>query len=151
MGACGVVVREVRAQQATEVSFVEHEEVIETFAPDRPDHTLHKGILPGGSWGYEDLANPQAFGASGEHLAVDRIAIPEEILRGRRILERLDDLLGGPGGGGVIGDIDVDECPAVVAEHDEREEQAEGEGGDDDEVDRDDVLEMGVKEGPPRR
>src|SRR5215470_1537100 len=71
MRAGGVVVREVTAQQASEVPFVEHNDVIEAFPSNRPDDTLGEGILPGRSRGDEDLAHPQARHSPGEHLAVD--------------------------------------------------------------------------------
>jgi hypothetical protein len=69
MRAGGVVVREVTAQQAAEVSFVEHDDVIEAFPPNRPDDALGEGILPGRSRRDEDLANPQAFRPPYEHVA----------------------------------------------------------------------------------
>jgi hypothetical protein len=56
--------------------------------------------------------------------------------------ECLDDLASRPAGGGVIRDVDVDERAALVAEHDEHEEQTEGESQDEAEVDGDDVSGM---------
>src|SRR2546428_422931 len=49
----------------------------------------------------------------------------------------------------VVGDVDVNELPAIVAEHDEREEQAESEGGNDKEIDPDNLPEMRLQEGAP--
>jgi hypothetical protein len=40
MGAGGVVVREVTALQASEVRFVEHDDVIEAFSTNRADDAL---------------------------------------------------------------------------------------------------------------
>jgi hypothetical protein len=42
-----VVVVAVRAKQATQVAFVEHDDEIEAFSTDRPDDALGKEILPG--------------------------------------------------------------------------------------------------------
>jgi len=50
----------------------------------------------------------------------------------------------------VIGDTDVDEFPAVVAENDEAEEQAEGQRRDDEEIDGGDVFQVGLQEAAPR-
>ena len=61
MRARGVVVREVAAEQAAEVSFVDHDDVIEAFPSNRPYDALGEGILPGRLRGDEDLAHPQAF------------------------------------------------------------------------------------------
>jgi hypothetical protein len=41
----------------------------------------------------------------------------------------LDELLSGPSGGGVLGDVEVDDPPAMVSEHDENEEDPEAGGG----------------------
>src|SRR2546422_4314008 len=54
MRARGVVVREVTAQQASEMPFVEHDDVIEAFPSNRSDDALREWILPGRAWGDED-------------------------------------------------------------------------------------------------
>src|SRR2546422_4897726 len=149
MRAGGVVVREVTAQQASEVPFVEHDDVIEAFWSNRPDDALGEGILPGRSRRDEDLANSQTLHPPCEHVAVDGIPIAEQVLRRRLFWEALDQLVGGPGRGWVVGDVDVNELPAIVAEHDEREEQAESEGGNDKEIDPDNLPEMRLQEGAP--
>src|SRR5919106_2100490 len=43
----------------------------------------------------------------------------------RSARDRVDDLLGGPVGGGVFGDVEVDDAAAMVGEHDEDEEDAQ--------------------------
>jgi len=137
MRARGVVVREVTAQQAAEVSFVEHDNVIEAFPPNRPDDALGERILPGRSRRDEDLANPQASRPPYEHVAVDGVAIAEQVLGRCLFREALDKLEGGPGGGGVVGDVDMDEFSTVVSKDQESEEQVEGQGRNDEEIDGD--------------
>ena len=44
-----------------EVAFVEDEDVVEALAADRADDALCEGILPGGAWGGEDLADPHTL------------------------------------------------------------------------------------------
>src|SRR3989442_8010214 len=150
MRARGVVVGEVTAQQPSEMSFIEYDHVIEAFPSNRPDNALGEGVLPGGSWGDENLVDPHAFHAPCEHIAVDGVPITEQVLGCGLFREALDKLLGGPGGGWVVGDVDMDEFPTVVAKDQEPEEQAEGGGGDDEEVDSDDVTERRLKEGARR-
>ena len=151
MRAGDIVVREVPAQQASEMPFVDHDDVIEAFASNRSDDALGEGILPGRPGGDEDLAHPQAFHAPDEDVAVDSIPITEQV-RGRCLFrEALDQLVGGPGGGGVVGDVDMGEFSTVVSKDQESEEQAEGEGRDDKEVDGDNVMEMRLQERAPRR
>jgi hypothetical protein len=77
--------------------------------------------------------------APSEDLAVDRVSIPEEVLRRGPLGEGLDELPRGPAGRGMIRDVDVDEFTAVVAEPDEDEEQAKREGRDEEEVDGDNI------------
>jgi hypothetical protein len=47
MGARFVVIGEVPAQDSTQVSFVEDNNVVEALAPDRTDQALGERILPG--------------------------------------------------------------------------------------------------------
>src|SRR6516164_6827845 len=90
----------------------------------------HERVLPGCAWGGEDLADPHALDVPHELLAVDTVTITQQVGRSRIIRERLDELPGGPGHRGMVGDVEVDELAAVVAKDDEREQQAEGEGRD---------------------
>jgi hypothetical protein len=114
MRARRVVGGEVSAQQASEMPFAEDDDVIEAFPSNRPDDSLGEGILPGRSWGDEDLVDPHALHPPREHIAVDGVAITEQVLGRGLFLEGLDKLLGGPSGGRVVGHIDVDEFPASV-------------------------------------
>ena len=99
----------------------------------------------------ENLVNAHAVGSAVKGVAVDRVAIPEEIPWGCLAGERLNDLLGGPGGGRVVRDIQVQEFPPVMAEDDEGEEQPEGEGGNEEEVDSHHLPEVRLQEGAPTR
>jgi hypothetical protein len=77
------------------------------------------------------------------------VTIPQEI-GGRGLLkEGVDELLSGPGSGGVLGDVEADNAPAVMGEDDKDEEDAEASNGHGKEVDRDQVADMVSEEGPP--
>jgi hypothetical protein len=131
--------------------FVDHNDVIEAFPSNRPDDAPGEGILPRGARGDEDLAHPEAFHPPCEHVAVDGTPIAEQV-RGRSLFrEAVDQLVGGPGGGGVVGDVDMDEFSTVVSKDQEPEEQKEGERGDNEEVDGDNVANMRLEEDTPRR
>src|SRR5207245_7586745 len=151
MRAGRIVVREVPEQQTSEMPCVDHDDGIETFPSNRPDDALGEGILPGRSRGAEDLAHPQAFHPPSEHVAVDSVPIAEQVLGCGLFRKALDQLVGGPGGGWVVGDVDMDEFSTVVSKDQESEEQLEGEGRDNEEVDGDNVADMCLKEGAPRR
>ena len=151
MWARGVVVREVRAEQAAEMPLVEHDEVVEAFSPDGADDPLGERILPWCVGRDEHLVNAQAVDAAVKDVAIDRVAIPEQIPWRRLVGERVHDLLGGPGSGRVVGDIDMQEFAAVMAEDDEAKEQPEGEGRDDEEVDGHYLRDVRLQEDAPTR
>ncbi len=151
MRARSVVVGEVRAQEPAEMGLIQDHEVVQAFATDGPDHPLHEGILPGRAWGDKDLANPPPLDSPRELRPVDPVSITEQVRRGRVVWKRLDDLPGGPDRRGVVRDVDVDELATVMPQDDEDEQQAEGDGRDNEEVDGDDVAEVGLQKGAPRR
>ena len=130
---------------------VPDEEVVEALAADRADEPFHEGILPGCAGGDPNLSNAHARDSLGEPLVVNRISIAQEIPRRRVVRERLDELPSGPESRRMVRDVEVEEFAAVMPEGDEDEEQAEGEGGDNEEVDGDEVSGMSGKKGPPRR
>src|SRR5215475_2453147 len=130
---------------------VEHNDVIEAFPANRPDDAFGEGILPGRSRGDEDLAHPEAFHPPDEDIAVDRVPVAEQVFGRGLFREALDKLVGGPGGRGVVGGVDMDEFSPVVSKDQESEEQLEGEGGHDEEVDSDNLADVCLQGGPPRR
>jgi hypothetical protein len=126
------------------MSLAQNEEMIQAFAAKGADDPFDKGVLPGRARGDADLADPHPFDATREVLTVDPVSIPEEVPRCRVLRKGLDQLARRPEGRGVVGDIEVEEFAAIVAEDDEDEEQAEGEGGDHEEVDGNDVVDVGL-------
>ena len=109
---------------------VQHEEVVEAFATDGPDDSLHERVLPGRAGGGQNLVDPHARDASREGFPVDPISIPKQILGSRIIRERLDELLGCPDCRGMVGDVEMEEFAPVMSEEDEDEEETKGEGGE---------------------
>jgi hypothetical protein len=151
MRAGGIVVGEVTVQQTSEVAFVDHDDVIEAFASNRADEALGERILPWRPRGDEDLGHPQAFHAPDERVAVDGVPIAKQV-PGRCLFRKaVDQLASGPRGRGVVGNVDMDEFSTVVSKDHEPEEQAEGERRDNEEVDGDNVMDMRLQEGAPRR
>src|SRR2546428_1944240 len=151
MGTDGVVVGEVRAQQAAEMTLIEDDDVVQAFTADRADQAFGEGILPGGAWGDEDLVDSHVRDSASEVVTIDRVPIAEHIFGRRFIGKSVEHLASRPHGGWVGGDVDMDEVAAIVAEGEEDKEQAEGEGGDHEEIDGGDLAEMRLKEGAPGR
>jgi hypothetical protein len=81
-----------------------------------------------GARGGEDLADVHALDSSRERLAIDRVSITEQEPGNRIVPERRDDLSGGPGGRGVIRDVEVEELAALMVKHHEDEQETEGQG-----------------------
>jgi hypothetical protein len=94
----GVVVGEIRAQDAAEMGLAENDDVIEALAADGADDAFDERILPGCPWSNAHLSNPQAGDVPGEGLAVDGIPIAEHISGSGLLREGLENLAGGPVG-----------------------------------------------------
>jgi len=66
------------------VSLVEHDDVIQTFSADRPNQSFDVRRLPGRPGSNSDFLQTQGSGAVLELHAVNAVAVPQQILRGRR-------------------------------------------------------------------
>jgi hypothetical protein len=78
-----------------------------------------------------DFVDPHGLGSTREDDPVDRIAVAQEVSRGRLPGERLHELVGGPLGRGGVGDVDVDDASPIVHQDHEDEQHLEHHGGDD--------------------
>ncbi len=114
-----VVVDEIAGEDAAQVRLAEHEDVLQTFATDRADETFREGLLPRTTAGRPEFSDPQALQAVLEGGAVDLVTIVQEIGRRGGIRERVDELVGGSRGGGVLGNVEVNEAAATRGEDDE--------------------------------
>ena len=142
VSARSVVVREVASQDTAQVLFAEDDDVIQAVAPDGADEALREGVLPWAVWRCQDFDDAHALEAVPEHATVDRVPVAEEVGRGGVVREGVHDLLGRPGGGGMFGDIEVEDAPPVVSEHDEDEQDAQAHGRDGEEIDGDEIPDM---------
>jgi hypothetical protein len=84
-----------------------------------------------------------------EDVAIDRVPIAEEVGWRGVVRKRLHDLLGGPGGGRMLGDVEVDDPSPIVGEHDEDEEDAPPRGGHGEEIEGDEVPDVVGEERAP--
>ena len=92
--------------------------------------------------GREDFLDPQALHAAPKRLAVDLVvAVAEEIGWRGVVREGVHDLLGGPVGGGMLGD-GRRRTRRRWGEHDEDEEDAQAGGGNGEEIDGDQVPDV---------
>ena len=144
-----VIVREVAAQDAAQVPFAKDDDMIETLAPDRADEPLREWVLPRAVRRGQDFTDSHALHTLPEDVAVDRVAIAEEMGRRGVVREGVHDLLGGPGGGGVLGHVEVEDAPPMVGQDNEDEEDVQVSGGNGEAVDRDEIVDMVDEERSP--
>ena len=100
--------------------------VIEALAPDRTDEALDVRILPGRPGSDEHFGDPESGQPASEAIAVDGITIAQEVPRRGIPREGLDDLPGRPFRGRVFRDVEVENPPPVVGEHNEDKQDLEG-------------------------
>jgi hypothetical protein len=81
VGRRGVVVRQVYADQTSEMEFVEHDDMIVTAPANRPTDGYGEGILPGSSRGDDGLAKADVVNLALKVSAVDGVAIAEAVDR----------------------------------------------------------------------
>src|ERR1700674_175550 len=79
---------------------------------------------------------PYTLDASLKALAVDRIAIPQQIPRSGIPREGLDDLLGRPLRSRICGDVEMDNPAPVTCQHEHDEEHLKTDRGHGEEIDR---------------
>jgi len=146
MGPTPVIVGEISFEQAVQVSLVEHDDMVQAFAPDGTDQPFDVRRLPRRAGRDPDFLQPQSLGAALELQSVNAVAVPEQLLRGRREGEGFPELLGGPTDRGALDDLEVQKAAAMVRQDDESVEDVEGDGGNGEEVDRHHAAEVIAEE-----
>ena len=95
VGTDVVVIFAVGFENLLQLSFMEYHHSIQAFSPNGTDQALDDGILPRRSRGDQLLLDAHALDPLHEDRAVDRIAVPQQILGRGVVGEGLDDLLRG--------------------------------------------------------
>ena len=123
--------------------------VIEALASNRSDDTFHRGVL---LWGtrcgtdrvdvhMRDRVRDSRKGA---------VAVMQQISRRQVVRKGISKLLGGSRRGRITGHGDMHDTSPIVGQHDEHEQQAERDGGHDNEVGSQDLAGVIREEGTPR-
>jgi hypothetical protein len=118
MGPTSVVIHAVRRKQPAQVCLTEDADVIKALSPNRADHPFCVGILPWTRWAGEQFCDSHSRHTSTKRVAVDAVPISEQPTWCRVVRERLDDLLSSPVRRRMLGDIDMDDAPALVGQED---------------------------------
>jgi hypothetical protein len=130
-----MVVGDVLADYAFGMATVTDEHVIEAAAPNGSDHPLSERICLGRSGRRGEWTNTEATNAGAKRRSKHRVAVVDEESRDMPSIDGgLDETLGGPCGGRVLGNADVDQTTAFEGEHDEHVEHLKSGGDDGEEI-----------------
>ena len=99
--------------------------MVEAYPADAPDLTFGVWVLPRRPRGDHDLLDTHGADSAHEVVTVDPVTIAEKEPRRSIPGERFPDLLSGPSGRGMLGDVEVERSSAIVAERNEDEEDAD--------------------------
>src|SRR5437660_3143924 len=123
--------------------------MVQTFPPERANAALAIRILPRGVKSGEHLVNPHRMGGCRERLAINSVAIAQQVAWCTIPGEGLDQLPGRPFCRGMRGYAKVKESTAIMRQNQKNEEQTESRRGNHKEVCRNQLLDMIFQEGPP--
>lgn len=145
-----VIIVEVRNHVAPERGLIQDDNMVEAFSTNRADEPLHIGCLPWGSESGENFSDFHAFGLRPEDLAVDAVAVPEQ--EPRRLVpgKCLHELRCGPLGSRILGDVKINDAPAIMSHNKKHVQDPESNGGYHEEVYGHQLLDMIFKKRPPR-
>ena len=133
----------------SEAGLVPDDDMIQAFPAKGADHALDVGPLPRRARRSQDLFDPHRLDLLHELLAEDPVPVAEEIA-GRTVPGKgLQQLMGGPFGGGMSRDGKVENAPALVRQHQEHVQNLKPDRRYREEVDRNHTLDMIFQEGSP--
>src|SRR5215510_12903929 len=104
---------------------IEDDQMIETFSADTSNYSFCVRILKRRMGRGDHFVNLHPFYPASKLRAIDRISIPEQVSRRGVIGKCFDDLLCGPWGGRIRGQIEMNDLPAIVQEDNEAVQNAE--------------------------
>jgi hypothetical protein len=119
-----MIVPQKPTNNSSEVSFAEHDDVVEALAAHDPDYSLHIWRLPGTAWCSDNLLDIEGLHQVLKHQPINSIPIADEVAQGFLIVERLNQLPRGPGGGRMFRHVEVHDLAAMASENDENKQDA---------------------------
>src|SRR6476661_9290283 len=114
-----VVILLVRAQHMPQMPLAEHDHMVEALASDRADQSFSVTVLPRRSRRRRSVANAHRANAARKCLAVDTVAITNEVVWCRLPPAGLADLPGYPFGGGMRCDAKPHNSPPTMSENEQ--------------------------------
>lgn len=146
-----LVVRDIGAEEPSQMAFVEHDDVVEALTSDRSDDSFDIGILPGRSRCRANDRQAERRDRAVERGVEDRIAVVQNKARRRDLApgKRFAELLPGPRRGGVLRHTDVQDTATVVCQDHQHVQNPTREGGYGAEIDGDERADVIREEGAP--
>ena len=133
------------------MALVQDDYIVQAFAANTPDEPLDVGILPRTPGGDHHLLDPHIPHPLPKGGAIGAVPIAQQISRCLVPWEGVHHLLGGPLGGGMLGDIEVDDAPSMVSQDDQDKEHLVRYRRYDKEIQGYQVLHVVLQKRLPRR
>ena len=114
--------------------FAEDNAMVGTFATNTSVKPLDIWILPRTVIGRHHLFYAHILDALSKKIAIDAISIPKQVSWRSVPRERLDNLLRGPFGSGILRYVEVHDATPRVTHNNEHEQKVKSNGGHDEEV-----------------
>ena len=115
MTSRAVVILQVRGHVASERELIHDDNMVQAFSTYGADEPFNIGALPGRSESGEHFADVQAFSLRPEGGAIDAVAISEQVPRRAGPRESQHKLRRCPFGGRMLGDIEMQDTPAIMS------------------------------------
>jgi hypothetical protein len=108
------------------MSLVQDDDMVQAFAAETPDEPFDVGVLPRTAGSDQYFFDPHVPHPLPKSSAVDTVPIAQEIAWRFFPRTRVHDLLGGPLGGGMLSDVEVDDATPMVGQDEQHEEHSVG-------------------------
>src|ERR1700747_97894 len=102
-----VIIAQVAFKNAAEMFVVDDDHMIEAFATEGTDQSLHVRILPRTSWSRRYLLNSYSLNSGLEVVPVNSISIENQTARRQIVGKSFDDLLCRPFCSRMFGDVEM--------------------------------------------
>ena len=139
------VVSEIQFECPVQRLLVEYEEVIKALPPKGSDQALDIGTLPWRSRRLQDFPHTHPSHSLPKDVAIDAIAVMEQIAWGRVPREGLGHLLRRPSRGGVGGNVEMNHSTPMMGQNYEDEQDSKAQGRHHEDVGRDGFLHVIVE------
>jgi len=151
MCAILVVVANILRKQASQVAFVNCDDVIQEITAATPYPTLCDSILPRTFERGADKIHPQGSNRCGDFLSMLGITIKDDEPRSGSKWKCFSQLLDDPQACWMLCDIEVQDAPTIVTDDEKAIEHAEGDRRNSEEVHRGNRFPVITKKGKPAR